>query len=193
MRHRSSTLIAIFLAVFAMMTAIGVAQTPTVSPEAQVLAEFSARVGAYIALREKVDGDAPKMQQTADATKLKAAQVQLAALIRNARATARQGDIFTPPIETKFRALLRPEMKGAEGAKVKAEILDEKPAVALKVNADYPSTEPLSTVPTAILQALPRLPDGKGLEYRFVGRDLLLYDSATNLIVDYIHEALPSR
>jgi hypothetical protein len=65
------------------------------------------------------------------------------------------------------------------------------PKMKLQVNAKYPEQAPLQSTPPTILMNLPRLP--KGLEYRFVGRDLILYDSATNLIVDYLHEALPSR
>ena len=50
------------------------------------------------------------------------------------------------------------------------------------MNADYPETAALATVPPLILARLPRLPDG--LEYRFMGRDLILRDTNANLIVD---------
>ena len=36
---------------------------------------------------------------------------------------------------------------------------------------------------------LPRLPDG--LEYRFMGRDLVLRDQASNLIIDFVPGAVP--
>jgi hypothetical protein len=42
------------------------------------------------------------------------------------------------------------------------------------VNAIYPEKAALATVPPLILVNLPRLPDG--LEYRFMGRDLILRD-----------------
>jgi len=58
-----------------------------------------------------------------------------------------------------------------------------------KVNASYPEKAPLATVPPLLLNNLQRLPDG--LEYRFMGRDLILRDVKTNLIVDFINEAVP--
>ena len=45
----------------------------------------------------------------------------------------------------------------------------------LKVNQPYPKAEPLSTVPPDVLKALPVLPED--LEYRFVGKHLILYDA----------------
>ena len=164
---------------------------PQATPDDPVLADFTKRVKEYIALRNKVDGDAPKLQETKDPAKIRAAQLALGALIRTARATAKQGDIFAPPIEKKFRALLRPEVQGAEGAKARATILEEKPAVTLKVNADYPSKEPLTTVPPNVLQSLPALPKDGDLEYRFVGKHMILLDTRANLIVDFLWSAIP--
>ena len=162
-----------------------------VNPDALVLSDFNDRVKSYLVLRDKVDGDAPPLQQTKDPAKIEAAQKTLAAVIRNARTGAKPGDIFAPEIEKKFRALLRPEMTGAEGAQARAEILDEKPVVELKVNAEYPSKEPLSTVPPTVLQALPPLPKDAGLEYRFVRKHMILLDTRANLIVDFLLNAIP--
>ena len=44
------------------------------------------------------------------------------------------------------------------------------------------------TFPPLLLQALPRLPDD--LEYRFMGRDLIIRDGRTNLIVDYLSDVM---
>ncbi len=60
----------------------------------------------------------------------------------------------------------------------------------VQVNMEYPKDEPLARVPPLRLARLPRLPDG--LEYRFMGHDLILRDSTTNLIVDFIHQAVPT-
>jgi hypothetical protein len=62
--------------------------------------------------------------------------------------------------------------------------------VPIRVNADYPLRAPVSTVPHSVLLVLPPLPDA--LEYRFVGRDLILRDGEANLIVDYIVGAAPA-
>lgn len=180
------------MALLALALATGVVKAQRqVNPDAQVLADLNNRVKAYLALRDKVDGDAPPLKQTSDPAKIQAAQKTLAALIQDARATAKPGDIFAPEIEKKIRALLRPELKGTEGAQAKKELLEEKPAVFLKVNAEYPPAEPLGAVPATVLQALPALPKDEGLEYRFVRKHMILLDTRANLIVDFLLNAIP--
>ena len=51
-----------------------------------------------------------------------------------------------------------------------------------------PKRQPLSTVPGAVLAVLPSLPDG--LEYRFLGHDLILHDTRANIILDRIRCAI---
>jgi hypothetical protein len=192
-RTWSGLAIAVVVACFAAGDLPAAAARPQakVNPDAAVLKDFEQRVKAYLDLRNKVDGDEPTQQRTSDAAKIKAEQVALAKAIQGARAGAKQGDVFAPAIEKKFRALLRPETTGAAGAKAKADILDEKPAVPLKVNGDYPTTEPLASVPPTVLQALPVLPKGQGLEYRFVRKHMILLDTRANLIVDFLLNAIP--
>ena len=57
-------------------------------------------------------------------------------------------------------------------------------AIPFKVNAQYPENQPLPSVPANLLLALPSLP--APLEYRIVGQHLLLLDTASDLIVDYM-------
>jgi hypothetical protein len=187
-----SVRIALFLTVCTSVVgpAAGVPAAQAVNPDAQTLADFNERVKGYLTLRDKVDGDAPPLKQTTNAADIAAAQNTLGALIRSARASSKQGDIFTPAIETKFRSLLKWETTGTDGAKAKAVILDEKPLVELKVNAEYPAKEPLTTVPPTVLLALPALPKGQGLEYRFVRKHMILLDTRANLIVDFVLNAL---
>ena len=45
-------------------------------------------------------------------------------------------------------------------------------------------------MPPLILERLQRLPDN--LEYRFMGRDLILRDSKANLIIDVLKDAVPT-
>ena len=157
--------------------------------DAQALVDFNARVTQYIELRKKADNTAPAQQRTEDAEKIRAAQLALADRIRTARAGAKHGDIFTPDASVLFRRILRPESKEAG---TKAALKDDSPdAFPFKVNAAYPDKEPLSTVPPNSLEALPRLPKDSDLDYRFVGKHLILRDSHANLIVDYIPNALP--
>jgi hypothetical protein len=59
----------------------------------------------------------------------------------------------------------------------------------LAVNAVYPKSAPLSLMPPSVLLKLPRLPES--LEYRFIGRTLILRDTVANIIVDYATEVAP--
>ena len=58
------------------------------------------------------------------------------------------------------------------------------------INEPYPTTLPLATVPPTLLMKLPTLPPE--LEYRFLGRHLILRDIKANLIVDYIPDVVPA-
>jgi hypothetical protein len=164
------------------------AQAPA-NPDATAVAEFQARVKAYDALRDKVDGGAARQTQTDDPAKLVAQKQALAANIQKQRAGAKPGDIFTPAVQPILKRLLKPALKGADGADNSKAIKEEKPVVALKVNVPYPEKEPLSMVPPDVLKQLPPLP--KDMEYRFVMKHLILFDARANLVVDVLANAIP--
>lgn len=160
---------------------------PSVNPDAAAMASFESRVDAYADLNEKLAKGEAKLTETEDAARIGLAKEELAAKIQAARADAKHGDIFTPEIQRVFKRLLAPELKGAEGRDVKEVLKDDAPPpskVSFKVNATYPKGEPLPTVPANLLLTLPELP--APLEYRIVGRHLLLLDTSSDLVVDYI-------
>lgn len=153
-----------------------------VNPEAKVAADFLDRIDKYVEMRKHADDGVPRQKETEDPAKIRIAQEALAKRIMMARAGARRGDIFTPEIATRFRRILRPEVKDADTRKL---IQEDNPGnFPFKVNGPYPDKEPLSTVPPNVLAALPRLPEE--IEYRFVGKHLILRDARANLIIDYI-------
>lgn len=157
---------------------------------AAALADFTKAVKAYSDLRNKLDGGRATLAETATPAKIAGAEEVLAKRIREARPDAKPGDIFTPEVNKVFLSLLKPELKGRQGAQTKETIHDENPGkLPLRVNATYPDNAPLATVPPNILQSLPRLPED--IEYRFVGKDLILRDVRANLIIDFIVNALP--
>ena len=165
------------------------AQERAVNADAQVLQVFKSRIDAYMELHNRLEKKGPKLEETNDPAKIKASQDALAAQIRTARKDAKPGDIFTPEIRELVRRLMSPETKGADGAKTKQAIKEDAPtAVPLKVNAVYPESQPLPTVPPNVLASLPKLPED--LEYRIVGRNLILRDVHANLIVDFIPNAI---
>lgn len=166
------------------------ASPSAVNADAATLADFKQRLTKYIELQKDVADDSPPLKETSNPAKIDAAQEVLGAKIRAARMDAKPGDIFTPEARALFRRLMYPELKGEDGPETKASIAghDKPPAVPLKVNAKYPESAPLPTVPPNLLARLPQLPED--VEYRIVGKDLILRDVDANIIVDFIPNAI---
>jgi hypothetical protein len=59
----------------------------------------------------------------------------------------------------------------------------------LHVNDVYPEEIPRTTMPPTLLRDLPALP--MELAYRIIGRALVLLDIKTDVIVDFIPDAIP--
>ena len=94
-----------------------------------------------------------------------------------ARDGARQGDIFTAAIGVEFREVLRLEMD----ADTWAAIMDDNPGeFSNRINGDVSRPDAVIDIPPNILARLPRLPED--VQYRFVGRHLILLDTRANLI-----------
>lgn len=164
---------------------------PAVNPDAAALAEFKSRVDAYVDMHKTLAQGEAKPQKTATPDKINATKATLAGRVQATRVNAKQGDIFTPAVRPVFRRLLAPELKGEDGHDAKAVLKDDAPApgtVAFKVNAKFPENQPRPTVPASLLLALPPLP--APLEYRIVGQHLLILDTAADLVVDYMLNAI---
>jgi hypothetical protein len=166
--------------------------SPEVARETNVaLADFQKRVNAYAQLHEELARGSAKQKETSDPAKINKAEDALAAKVQAARSEAKQGDIFTPDVRPIFRRLLAPELKGPDGEDTIDILEDDAPppsAIPFKVNAKYPESQPLPTVPAGILATLPTLP--QPLEYRIIGQHLVLLDTASDVIVDYIPNAI---
>jgi hypothetical protein len=166
------------------------ASEPRVNRDAQILKGFADRVGAYAELHKKLEGTLPRLPDETEPEKIHAHQRALARLIGDARARAKAGDIMDRDSRALLRRLIRGVVRGAEGREMVREIQDENTRpVALVVNGPYPSTVPLSSVPAKLLQTLPRLPEE--VEFRFVGRQLILFDLHAQIIADFMSNALP--
>ena len=160
---------------------------PAVNPNAAVMADFKARVDKYAELHKDLAKGAATQKDNRTPEQIEAQKAALVAKVQAARAGAKQGDIFAPETRPVFRRLLAPELKGEDGRDAKAVMKDDAPAagtVSFKVNAKYPEDQPKPTMPANLLLNLPKLPEP--LEYRVVGQHLLLIDTASDLIVDYI-------
>jgi hypothetical protein len=167
----------------------GGVQPQKVNADAQLQLEFKQRIDDYMKLHERLEKQSPPLKKTDEPAQIQASQDGLAGALRAARSNAKQGDIFTPAIAQLFRRLMYPEVHGTDGAQTKKIMKEDAPAaISLKVNARYPDTAPLPTVPPNLLANLPQLP--KDLEYRVVNNALILRDVHANLIVDFIPKAI---
>jgi len=163
--------------------------SPSVNANAATLKEFVRRVDAYVAVHKKAEATLPDLPKQTNPQEIDKHQRALATLIQAARKDAKPGDIFTPAMQRLVRNLLRPIFTGKDGAQIKSEILDNeyKGNVKLAVNGRYPDEVPISTVPPQVLAQLPKLPEE--LEYRFIQTSLILFDSHSHTIADYIVDA----
>ena len=171
---------------------------PPVAMDPLVLKDFQQRLEHYIKFQRGVEKEiGAKQKPVEDPQVINRKAETLAGTIRANRRDAKQGDIFAPPIANEFRRLMNPELKGRRGTEIKEELKEDfgeeadegKPKpVPMKVNAEYPEGNPLPTVPANLLRALPTLP--ADVEYRIVGRNLILRDVDANIIVDFIPRAI---
>lgn len=160
---------------------------PKANRLALILVDFRERVDEYMDRRDDIVDDVGDPESTRDPAVIRAREAALASRIRAMRSGAKHGDIFAPQIRALFRRLLSPHTMGVAGHRLESTIQEDAPApgaVRLAVNARYPAGVPFSTTPPNVLHALPRLPSV--LEYRFVGRDLVLIDQPADVILDYI-------
>jgi hypothetical protein len=163
---------------------------PLTDADAAALATMNDRLKDYIALHTKLEATLPKLPTDATPIQIDKNQRELEEKVRQARSGAKQGDIFTPEAQPVILRLMAAVFGGPDGAKLKASIMDENPVgTKVSVNARYPDTVPVSTVPPQILQTLPKL--SEDLEYRFVGENLIILDSHAHVIADYIPDVFP--
>ncbi|HXW04853.1 MAG TPA: hypothetical protein VD833_06465 [Vicinamibacterales bacterium] len=164
------------------------AAAQTADEDAAILRDFSSRVEAYDALRAGIRVRAPFAEPSADPQQIQQRVDALGDALRAARRDARPGDIFTPAVTTVFRRLIRSSCDGHFQELLEATQEDMEFTQPPVVNGHWPG-EGFTCMPPLLLCSLPPLPDG--LEYRFVQRDLVLWDSHADLIVDVMTGAIP--
>jgi hypothetical protein len=164
-------------------------RTPERQPQDEGFGDFQQRIDAYMELHNRLKKQGPAMTTTKEPADTQASEQALASRIRAERATAKQGDIFAPPIAARLRALMNPELRGGGASNTRASIREDAPKkFSLTVNGPYPLGEALPTMPANLLQVLPRLPEE--LEFRIVDRHLILRDVQANIVVDYLFDVM---
>lgn len=194
--------ILIWLFVFLLILASGVAvaqktqnaalaEPVVVSPaDKAAIAAFEKQVNDYIELRNKVRANAPKLSKDSTPEQIHAYRTTLEQSLRNARPNAKRGEFFLPATADFIRRTLKVEFQGKDRQELRDQIFEtETQGVVLRVNYPYAESAELSEMPATLLTKLPQLP--KELRYRFVGRNMLLVDRESNVIIDFMPDALP--
>jgi hypothetical protein len=150
---------------------------------------FTAAVADYVKLRQALGEEVPPLRVTSNPAEYIATSDMLATAIQRARPDARQGDFFKEDAKRVILARIAEALRDLDFAAITGENdPEEKSRANVRTYARFPEAGPLATTPPSVLQVLPQLPDW--LEYRFVGRALVLRDSHARLILDYIPNAV---
>lgn len=189
--HTVNTRAGTSLLAFVALSMTGSAQ-PIGGSDAAVQA-FQQRVAAYVEVHRRLEGPRPTLEISEDLREVHAAMEALARELRNARRRARQGDLFTPDVTGLFRTRIASCLPPGDMAALLAEHHEDLHGARprLRVNGGWPPNAPFGYVPPEMLAALPPLPSE--LQYRIVGRSLVLWDHHANLIVDFIRDAFPTH
>jgi hypothetical protein len=164
----------------------------TLAAEDQMKA-LQSRIQDYVALHKKANSSlTPVPKNVTDPTIVAEHEQKLSQGIRSLRANAKQGDIFTPPARQMILAIIKTYLDHNARATILGDGNPRSPEsptpINLAVNATYPSSAPVSTMPPTLLMALPPLPPE--VEFRFVGHNLILRDVQANMIVDFMPDAI---
>jgi hypothetical protein len=167
------------------------AEPVVVSPaDKAAIDAFEKEVKDYIVLRNKVRANAPKLSKDSTPEQIQAYRTALQLSLRNARPNAKRGEFFLPATADFIRRTLKTEFQGKDRKELREQIFEtETQGVVLRVNFPYAQSAELSEMPATLLTKLPQLP--KELRYRFVGRNMLLVDRESDLILDVMPDALP--
>jgi hypothetical protein len=149
------------------------------------------RIEAYAALRRRVEEPLPPLQPTTDMDAVDARRARLAEAIKAARSEARQADIFTFSVATHLRRVIRDALKGVDVEAMLLDLYEEQDlprSFRPHVHDAYPRWA-TQAMPAILLLRLPSLPPD--IEYRLIGRDLVLLDLRAGLIIDVLRGAIP--
>ena len=153
---------------------------------------FQRQADDYAFLHRRLERQLPPVEVNANPETFRRAVETMAHAIRAARAEAQQGDVFNPAVQRTIRDRIAGALRanGLTPADLRAAERHDGVApgtVTLRVNGSFPWAASTAMFPS-ILDVLPALPPE--LQYRMVGRDLVLVDVHASLVVDILPQAL---
>jgi hypothetical protein len=161
-----------------------------VNPMGAATLEFQKRVEAYMKIHNEAEGKVPNLKRTDDPVEISNRERELGQMIMTLRANAPPNEIFAKEYMPYFVKIVQDDFANRSAADRKALVHELPKHVKVDVNTPYPTTLPLITFPAGLLRKLPDLPPE--LEYRIVGRNLILRDVKANLIVDVLRDVVPT-
>jgi hypothetical protein len=150
---------------------------------------FLDRINEYVEFHNNVEKMVPPLGETKSPEEIAKREAALAAALIKQRPNAKQGDFFIKEFQPYLIQIVKQDFAKRSAADRRALVVELPKDVKIGVNMVYPTTLPLATLPGQLLKALPELP--KELEYRIVGRHLILRDVKANLIVDLMRDIFP--
>lgn len=170
------------------------AATPTAAQAAAgqpaAALEFQKHVEAYVKIHNDAEGKVPNLRSTDDPQKIADREKALGEMIMTLRAGVQPGEIFAPEVQQYLIKIINDDFATRSASARKALIWELPMKMKVDINTIYPTDIPLATFPPALLRTLPDLPPE--LEYRIVGRSLILRDVKANLIVDIMRDVVPT-
>jgi hypothetical protein len=159
------------------------------NPQAAALKDFGDRVHAYTQLHDRVAHSVAPIGGAPAAEAVARHRDALAAALREARRSAREGDLFTPEVAGQVRTLVRRDLRSRDFRDALAAV-EEVAYQSVWVNMPWPAQAPRPTIPARLLTSLYPLP--QDLEYRLLDRHLVLVDVDAEMVVDLVRNVLPS-
>lgn len=187
----SFALVGIVMSVPSLLWASSPQAAPSSSAaEAAAIKQFDAEIAKYMRLRQKIRSEVQGPVKNSSSSQVNNASDALAGAIERSRQGAQVGAIFSEPIATVIKRRISHAVRTENLVAVLADIDDEgKSTMAPKVHLRLPVSAQMATMPASLLKVLPALP--KELEYRILGRYLIIRDVDASLILDYIPLAVP--
>jgi hypothetical protein len=160
-----------------------------VNPQGAATKAFLDRIQEYLTFHNNVEKMVPPLKETPDPAEIAKREAALGDALIQRRQDAKQGDFFIKEYQPYLIKIIKEDFAKRPVADRKALIVELPKGVTVGVNMKYPTTLPLATFPANLLKKLPELP--KELEYRIVGRHLILRDVTGNVIVDIMRDVFP--
>lgn len=159
--------------------------------ETKAVQDFEKKLKEYAVLHDQMEKNLDPLGEEATPEEIDEYREQLRAKIKAARVGAKRGDFFTPGMESLVRRVCSTTTVGIEGHEVKETVMDENPGrmPTVSVNDRYPDGVPVTTMPSQLLEALPKL--NEHMEYRFIGKKLILVDAGAGMVLDITPDVLP--